>query len=124
MLEDALSEGGFVLEVLSSAEDPSVARQRDPALPVVYRPGRPRGLTRFCVPNRILVAKPFAPPQLVTAVAQLLTPAGRRPSWPVGRMGTFRLLPDRANLVTRQANDDDHSQNWKTRSSRRAGTVG
>ena len=52
------------------------AREIDPILPVVYMTGAAadewasRG-----VPNSILLAKPFAPAQLVTAVAQLLNSA-------------------------------------------------
>ena len=47
----------------------------DPEFPVLYLTGAYahqwplRG-----VPNSVLVTKPFAPPQLVTAVSQLLTP--------------------------------------------------
>lgn len=56
-----------------------IARELDPAFPIVYMTGAAvdewpsKG-----VPNSILLAKPFAPAQLVTAVSQLLnagTPA-------------------------------------------------
>ena len=49
------------------------AREIDPHFPVVYMSGKdtedwaPRG-----VPNSIMLEKPFAPAQLVTAVANLL----------------------------------------------------
>jgi DNA-binding response OmpR family regulator len=52
------------------------AREIDPNFPVVYMSGRhaddwaSRG-----VPNSIMLAKPFAPAQLVTAVSQLLNDA-------------------------------------------------
>lgn len=107
MLEDALSEGGFLPEILSSAEDAvtllqgevasfralvtdvnlrgtmtgwdlaRVARERDPAFPVVYITGTAaEDWARFGVPNSILLTKPFAPAQLVTAVSQLLNAGG------------------------------------------------
>ena len=53
------------------------AREVDPALPVIYMTGThgeewaSRG-----VPNSIMLAKPFAPAQLVTAVSQLLNAGG------------------------------------------------
>jgi DNA-binding response OmpR family regulator len=52
------------------------AREIDPTLPIVYMTGAAaderasRG-----VPNSVLLTKPFAPAQLVTAVAQLLNSA-------------------------------------------------
>lgn len=107
MLEDALSEGGFLAEILSSAEDAvtllnsevasfralvtdvnlsgmmsgwdlaRIARERDPAFPVVYMTGTAaEDWARFGVPNSILLTKPFAPAQLVTAVSQLLNAGG------------------------------------------------
>ncbi|MCK1718266.1 response regulator [Bradyrhizobium sp. 141] len=107
MLEDALSEGGFLPEVLSSAEDAvtlfkgevasfralvtdvnlkgtmtgwdlaRIARERDPAFPVVYMTGTAADdWAGFGVPNSILLTKPFAPAQLVTAVSQLLNAGG------------------------------------------------
>jgi len=103
MLKDALSEGGFLAEFLSSAEDAvillhgetasfralvtdvnlrgtmsgwdlaRIARERDPAFPVVYMTGTAAAdWAKFGVPNSILLTKPFAPAQLVTAVSQLL----------------------------------------------------
>jgi DNA-binding response OmpR family regulator len=103
IVEEALIEGGFEVDTLSSAEEAltlfksgmknykalvadvnlkgrlsgwEVARQireRDPAFPIVYMTGAAaddwpsRG-----VPNSILLTKPFAAAQLVTAVSQLL----------------------------------------------------
>ncbi len=105
MIREALTEAGFPTTVVSSAEEAlsvlgpaehkalvtdinlggrvtgwdvaTRARQNDPALPVVYMTGDPsdewasRG-----VPNSILLEKPFAPAQVVTAVAQLLNLGG------------------------------------------------
>jgi DNA-binding response OmpR family regulator len=50
-----------------------VARQVDPYFPIVYMTAR-RGdeWATHGVPNSILLQKPFAPAQLVTAVSQLL----------------------------------------------------
>jgi len=107
MLEDALNEGGFLAEILSSAEDAvillnaevasfralvtdvnlrgamsgwdlaRIARERDPALPIVYMTGTAaQDWARFGVPSSILLTKPFAPAQLVTAVSQLLNVGG------------------------------------------------
>ena len=103
IVEEALRDGGFETDILSSAEEAltlfksgsknyralvtdvnlkgrlsgwEVARQireKDPAFPVVYMTGAggdewaSRG-----VPNSILLQKPFAPAQLVTAVSNLL----------------------------------------------------
>lgn len=103
IVEDALSEAGFAVDILSSAEEAltlfksgtkaykalvtdvglkgrmsgwDIARQIreiDPGFPVIYMTGgaadqwASRG-----VPHSILLEKPFAPAQLVTAVSQLL----------------------------------------------------
>jgi DNA-binding response OmpR family regulator len=49
------------------------AREIDPAFPVIYMSGRDAGdWASKGVPNSIMLAKPFAPAQLVTAVSQLL----------------------------------------------------
>jgi CheY-like chemotaxis protein len=49
------------------------AREIDPAFPVVYMSGdSAEDWASKGVPNSIMLAKPFAPAQLVTAVAQLL----------------------------------------------------
>jgi DNA-binding response OmpR family regulator len=49
------------------------AREADPTLPVIYMSGDSvEDWASKGVPNSIMLAKPFAPAQLVTAVAQLL----------------------------------------------------
>lgn len=49
------------------------AREIDPAFPIVYMSGdSAENWASQGVPNSIMLAKPFAPAQLVTAVAQLL----------------------------------------------------
>jgi DNA-binding response OmpR family regulator len=49
------------------------AREIDPTMPVVYMTGAAADeWSSQGVPNSILLQKPFAPAQLVTAVAQLL----------------------------------------------------
>jgi DNA-binding response OmpR family regulator len=51
-------------------------RESHPALPIVYMSGAHADeWTSKGVPNSIMVAKPFAPAQLVTAVANLLNSA-------------------------------------------------
>jgi CheY-like chemotaxis protein len=56
------------------------AREIDPALPVVYMTGAAAAQwSSHGVPNSILLEKPFAPAQLVTAVAQLLNAGGPPP---------------------------------------------
>ena len=103
MVEDALTEGGFDTDILSSAEEAltlfkggtksyralvtdvnlkgrlsgwEVARQireKDPDLPIVYMTGAVADQwASQGVPNSILLEKPFAPAQLVTAVSQLI----------------------------------------------------
>ena len=49
------------------------AREIDPTFPIVYMTGAAAGdWPSHGVPNSILLEKPFAPAQLVTAVSQLL----------------------------------------------------
>ena len=49
------------------------AREIDPAFPIVYMTGaHAEDWASKGVPNSIMLAKPFAPAQLVTAVSQLL----------------------------------------------------
>ncbi len=49
------------------------AREIDPAFPVIYMSGKDAAdWASKGVPNSIMLAKPFAPAQLVTAVSQLL----------------------------------------------------
>ncbi|HZP99554.1 MAG TPA: response regulator [Reyranella sp.] len=51
-------------------------RETNPALPVVYMSGaHAEDWASKGVPNSVMLAKPFAPAQLVTAVAQLLNSA-------------------------------------------------
>ena len=58
------------------------ARQIDPEFPVLYITGAyAHQWTLRGVPNSALLTKPFAPPQLVTAVSQLLD-TGRVPTAP------------------------------------------
>ena len=103
MVEDALTEGGFATDILSSGEEAltlfrgglknykalvtdvrlkgrlngwEVAeqiRETNPGLPVVYMSGAHADeWASKGVPNSIMLAKPFAPAQLVTAISQLL----------------------------------------------------
>lgn len=103
VVEETLIEGGFEVDVLSSAEEAltlfkgrvknykalvtdvtlkgringwEVARQIrkvDPEFPVVYMTGvAADDWASQGVPNSVLLQKPFAPAQLVTAVSQLL----------------------------------------------------
>lgn len=54
------------------------AREVDPNLPVVYMTGDSAvDWAAHGVPNSILLAKPFVPAQLLTAVSQLLNAAGQ-----------------------------------------------
>ena len=58
------------------------AREIDPNFPVVYISGRDaEDWSAKGVPNSIMLAKPFAPAQLVTAVSQLIN-AGSPPNAP------------------------------------------
>ncbi|WP_082363923.1 response regulator [Rhodopseudomonas sp. AAP120] len=106
VVQEALEEGGFEVEVASSGEQAQkllaepqrfravltdinlgrdrmdgwdvgrIARETDPSFPVVYMTGdsaaewASRG-----VPNSLLITKPFAPSQVVAAIAQLLNNA-------------------------------------------------
>ena len=57
------------------------ARELLPELPVVYMTGAAANeWASNGVPNSILLAKPFAPAQLITAVSQLLNKASTAPS--------------------------------------------
>ena len=59
-----------------------VAREIDPAFPIIYITGAAAAeWASKGVPNSILLNKPFAPAQLVTAVSQLLN-AGSPPTAP------------------------------------------
>ena len=103
VVEEALTDGGFATDILSSGEEAltlfkgglknykalvtdvslkgrmsgwEVARQIreiDPAFPIIYISGAARDQwASQGVPNSILIEKPFAPAQLVTAVSNLL----------------------------------------------------
>jgi DNA-binding response OmpR family regulator len=103
VVEDALTEGGFAADILSSAEEAltlfkgrvkdykalvtdvalrgrlsgwevaAQIREVDPGFPVVYMSGAHGDeWASKGVPNSIMLTKPFAPAQLVTAVSQLL----------------------------------------------------
>jgi DNA-binding response OmpR family regulator len=105
-VEDALSEGGFAFDILSSGEEALTAfrgqlknykalitdiglkgrlsgwevasqiREVDPGFPVVYMSGAHADeWASKGVPNSIVLTKPFAPAQLVTAVSNLLNAA-------------------------------------------------
>jgi CheY-like chemotaxis protein len=52
------------------------AREINPAFPIVYMSGaQAEDWSSKGVPNSVILAKPFAPAQLVTALAQLLNAA-------------------------------------------------
>ena len=103
LVEDALMEGGFDTDMLSSGEEAitlfkgglknykalvtdvglkgrlngwevaSLVRETDPGFPVIYMSGAHADeWASKGVPNSIMLAKPFAPAQLVTAVSHLL----------------------------------------------------
>jgi DNA-binding response OmpR family regulator len=58
------------------------AREIDPAFPIVYMTGAaPEQWASHGVPNSILLTKPFAPAQLITAISNLLN-AGSPPVAP------------------------------------------
>ena len=58
------------------------AREIDPAFPIIYMTGASANQWAVCgVPNSILLTKPFAPAQLVTALSQVLN-AGSAPTTP------------------------------------------
>ncbi|MET4016303.1 response regulator [Bradyrhizobium japonicum] len=111
MVEEALREGGFEVSIFASGEEAvaalnhktfravvsdihlsgkmegwdvaRAAREIDPALPIIYMTGKAaEEWSSKGVPNSVLLTKPFAPAQLVTAVSQLLnagTPTGNAP---------------------------------------------
>jgi CheY-like chemotaxis protein len=57
------------------------ARQIDPEFPVIYTTGAAADQWAVQgVPNSVLLAKPFAPAQLVTAISQLLNSGGPPPA--------------------------------------------
>jgi DNA-binding response OmpR family regulator len=101
VVEESLTDGGFEIVIASSGENAVElldgtyralvtdinlgrdkidgwdvarhAREIDPNFPVVYMSGRDAGdWASKGVPHSIMLGKPFAPAQLVTAVSQLL----------------------------------------------------
>lgn len=103
IIEEALVEGGFETDILSSGEEAltlfrggvknykalvtdvglkgrlsgwEVAahfREADPGFPIIYMSGaHAEEWASKGVPNSIILTKPFAPAQLVTAISQLL----------------------------------------------------
>jgi DNA-binding response OmpR family regulator len=102
VLVEALTEGGFVSKVASTGEEAIMqlnagkfraliidigfgsdhvkgwavarrARAFDPSIPVIYITGGSKDdWSVEGVPNSVLLSKPFAPVQLLTALAQLL----------------------------------------------------
>jgi DNA-binding response OmpR family regulator len=103
IVDDALTEGGFATDILSSGEEAltlfrgglknykvlvtdvalkgrlsgwevaAQIREVEPNFPVIYMSGvHADEWASKGVPNSIMLPKPFAPAQLVTAVAQLL----------------------------------------------------
>jgi DNA-binding response OmpR family regulator len=104
-VDDALTEAGFATEIFSSVEEALTlyqsgkykalvtdiglkgtwngwegarqVREREPNLPIIYMTGAAADAwASQGVPGSILLCKPFAPAQLVTAVSQLINAAG------------------------------------------------
>jgi CheY-like chemotaxis protein len=101
-IEGVLAEAGFDIDTLSSGEEAltllmsgarrpralvadvrlagrltgwEVARrirEKDPAFPIIYVTANGQDWPSEGVPNSVLISKPFAPAQLVTALSQLL----------------------------------------------------
>jgi CheY-like chemotaxis protein len=113
VVEEALSEGGFVLNIAASGEEAMTlmsqtnsrylalitditlggtmngwqiakhARELDPAFPVIYITGGNADQWAVeGVPDSVLLIKPFAPAQLVTAISQLLNDRRSPPTAP------------------------------------------
>jgi CheY-like chemotaxis protein len=108
-VEKILTEAGFATDILSSGEealtllmgglkrpsalvtDASLAgrlsgwevarriREKDPSFPVIYVTAYGLDWASHGVPNSILISKPFAPAQLITALSQLFN-AGSPPT--------------------------------------------
>jgi len=101
-IEQALAEAGFITDIVSSGEEAltlvmggvkhpkalvadvrlagrlngwEVARrirEKDPSFPIIYVTANGDDWAAEGVPNSVLITKPFAPAQLVTALSQLL----------------------------------------------------
>jgi DNA-binding response OmpR family regulator len=101
-LEQALTDAGFVTDIVASGEEaltllmddskrPSALvtdvklagrltgwevakriREKIPSFPVIYVTAHDRDWPAYGVPNSIVIPKPFAPAQLVTAISNLL----------------------------------------------------
>jgi DNA-binding response OmpR family regulator len=57
-----------------------IAREVEPSMPVIYMTGtHGEEWASKGVPNSVLLTKPFAPAQIVTAVSQLLNAGGPPP---------------------------------------------
>jgi len=102
-VEKVLTDAGFATDIVSSGEEaltllmggnkhPSALvtdvrlagrltgwevakriREKDPSFPVIYVTGYDRDWPAYGVPNSIVIPKPFAPAQLVTAISNLLS---------------------------------------------------
>ena len=102
-LEKVLTDAGFATDIVSSGEEaltllmggtkhPSVLvtdvmlagrltgwevakriREKDPSFPIIYVTAYDRDWPAYGVPNSIVIPKPFAPAQLVTAISSLLS---------------------------------------------------
>lgn len=102
MVEEALADGGFESAITASGEEAitllrdgsqyravvtdinltgrldgwevaRAARKTDPTMPVIYMTGtHGEEWASMGVPNSVILAKPFAPAQLVTAISNLL----------------------------------------------------
>jgi DNA-binding response OmpR family regulator len=101
-IEKVLIDAGFATDIVSSGEEaltllmdrskrPSVLvtdvrlagrltgwevaqriREKDPSFPVIYVTAHEQDWPAYGVPNSVVIPKPFAPAQLVTAVSNLL----------------------------------------------------
>jgi CheY-like chemotaxis protein len=64
---------------MSGWEVAQSARRLDPAFPIIYTTGvSAPDWPALGVPNSVLLAKPFAPAQLITAISQLLNTGAQR----------------------------------------------
>jgi CheY-like chemotaxis protein len=109
-IEQVLTDAGFASDIVSSGEEAltlvmgglkqpralvadvrlagrltgwEVARrirEKDPSFPVIYVTANGQDWASEGVPNSVLIAKPFAPAQLVTALSQLLNEGSAPPA--------------------------------------------